>query len=303
LTADFRQGLERAEAELFALYGVEPHSRTVRLADPDLRVRVLEAGTGAPVLLVHGSGMCAATWAAVLPHLGDRRVLAVDLPGFGLSDGYRYQRPLREEFAAQSRSLLDALELDRVTIAGTSLGGMWGLCCALAAPERVVSVVSFGVPAVALPGMRGNLFFRLMTTPVVGRLVSRAPAPRSAAAARKAMADAFGPKVTAQAPDAFYDVVRAGMAKPGWGDAMWTHLNLAMRAGRQRMENVLAPAELAGITAPVCFAWGDADVYGPPEIGRRAVEQMRNATLDVVPGGHAPFLDDPEHAAALVHRC
>jgi pimeloyl-ACP methyl ester carboxylesterase len=38
-------------------------SRRVRLADPPLSVRVLEAGDGPPLLLVHGSGMSASTWA------------------------------------------------------------------------------------------------------------------------------------------------------------------------------------------------------------------------------------------------
>ena len=49
-----------AERELFALYGIEYRSRRVRLADPDLEVRVLEAGDGEPLVLVHGSGMSAA---------------------------------------------------------------------------------------------------------------------------------------------------------------------------------------------------------------------------------------------------
>jgi len=302
MTDGFPQDLERAEAALFALYGVEPHSRLVQLADPDVRVRVLEAGDGPPVLLLHGSGMCAATWAALLPHLRDRRVLAVDLPGFGLSDDYLYERPLRDELTAQARSLLDALELERAVVAGTSLGGMWALCGALGAPERVTAVASFGVPAVALPGMRSNAYFRLLTTPGVGRLFARAPAPGSANSARKSMAGALGTRVTEEAPDALYDVIRAAMAKPGWGAAMWTHLNLAMRAGRQRMENAFSPDELRAITMPVRLMWGDEDVYGDPSIGRRALEHLPDASLDVVAGGHAPFLDEPERAAELVRR-
>jgi pimeloyl-ACP methyl ester carboxylesterase len=39
---------------------------------------------------------------------------------------------------------------------GTSLGAMWALCFALEAPERVVAVVAIGMPAVALPGVRGG---------------------------------------------------------------------------------------------------------------------------------------------------
>ena len=83
---------------------------------------------------------------------------------------------------------------------------------------------------------------------------------------------------------------------------MWTHLNLAMRAGRPRPENFLREDELRRIEAPVVFIWGDHDVYGGPEIGRRAVGLMPNARLETIPGVHAPFLDDPELCARVVRE-
>ena len=44
---------------------------------------MLEAGSGEPLVLVHGSGMSAPTWAPLIARLGERRVIALDLPGFG----------------------------------------------------------------------------------------------------------------------------------------------------------------------------------------------------------------------------
>ena len=129
-----------------------------RVNDVELYYEV--AGQGEPLVLVHGSGMSAPTWAPMLAHLGDRRVHAVDLPGFGLSDPLDYSgRTLRGHAVAQLGSLLDALELEQATIAGTSLGAMWALCLALERPERVRRVVAIGIPAVALPGMKGDPFF------------------------------------------------------------------------------------------------------------------------------------------------
>lgn len=81
---------------------------------------------------------------------------------------------------------------------------------------------------------------------------------------------------------------------------MWTHLNLAMRFGRERPENHLRDDELRSIASRVQFIWGQDDVYGGPEIGRRAAELIPEARLDVMPGNHAPFLDDPERCAALI---
>ena len=54
------------------------------------------------------------------------------------------------------------------------------------------------------------------------------------------------------------------MAMPGWKRAMSSHLNLAMRSGQARPENLLSDDELRSIEAPVRFVMGDADVYGPP---------------------------------------
>src|ERR1700761_4442842 len=88
---------ETAEQRLFEACGVQVTSRRVHLSDPPLEVRVLEVGDGPPLVLIHGSGMSASTWAPLMPHLGTYRVIAFDLPGFGLSDPFDYGgRSLRE---------------------------------------------------------------------------------------------------------------------------------------------------------------------------------------------------------------
>src|SRR5436305_8629613 len=100
---------ELAERRLFAACGVQVTSRRVRLADPPVSVRVLEAGDGPPLVLVHGSGMSASTWAPLMPYLGARRLVGFDLPGFGLSDAFDYGgRPLRSHAVAPLTPLLHA---------------------------------------------------------------------------------------------------------------------------------------------------------------------------------------------------
>ena len=295
--------LIEAEARLFEHYGLQYESRTLRLADPALDVVVRETGSGPSVLFVHGSGMSGATWAPLLAHLPDRRAIAIDLPGFGLSDAYSYAgRSLRRHAVAQLSSTLDALDLARAPIVGTSLGGMWAICFALDRPDRVDAVVTLGIPAVVLPGLRGDPFFKLLSTPGIGRLVAHAPAPPNVTFARKGMAKVLGRRALEQTPDEFFEVVRLGMAKKGWGKAMWTHMKLAMRAGRPLPENALSDEELRSITAPIDMIWGDEDVYGGPQIGRRAVELLPDARLEVVRGNHAPFLDEPELCAQIVRR-
>jgi pimeloyl-ACP methyl ester carboxylesterase len=83
---------------------------------------------------------------------------------------------------------------------------------------------------------------------------------------------------------------------------MSSHLNLAMRSGRPRPENLFSDDELRGIETPVRFVMGDADVYGPPAVAERAAALMPDARVTVLEGGHAPFLDDPARCAEIIRR-
>jgi pimeloyl-ACP methyl ester carboxylesterase len=297
---DVRERLVAAERRLFDRYDVTVEAREVWLDDPPLRVRVLECGTGEPVVLVHGSGMLGSTWAPLLPHLEGRRVLAVDLPGFGLSDRYDYTgRSLRRHAVAQLRSLVDALGLSRADLVGTSLGGMWSLCFALEHPERVKTVVSLGVPAVALPGIHGDPWFTLVSRRGIGAVVVRVKPP-STRIARRSFVDVAGRAAVDRTPDEWFEVVRLGMRVPRWSRAMRSHMLLALRAGRPLPENFLTDDELHRMRVPVLFIWGEDDVYGPPEIAERAVQLMPQARLERMPGNHAPFLDDPERCGRLI---
>jgi hypothetical protein len=48
--------------------------------------------------------------------------------------------------------------------------------------------------------------------------------------------------------------------------------------------------------------WGDDDPYGGPQIGRPAAALIRDARLEVLPGHHPSFLDDPQRCGALIDR-
>jgi 2-hydroxy-6-oxonona-2,4-dienedioate hydrolase len=292
---------EQAERRLFTACGVQVTSRRVRLADPPVAVRVLEAGDGPPLVLTHGSGMSASTWGPLMPHLGAHRLIAFDLPGFGLSDAFDYgDRPLRSHAVAQLTSLLDALGLEQAPIVGTSLGGMWALCLALDAPDRVAAVASLGVPAVALPGMHGDPFFTALSTPGLRQLVVRIRSPNVATTRRSLARGVIGPRGADRAPEGFFEVVHEGTRQPGFRTAMLTHMQLAMRLGRPKPENFLSEHELRRLTVPVLMIWGDEDPYGSPEIGRRACALIPDANLEIIAGRHAPFLDDPERCGDLI---
>jgi pimeloyl-ACP methyl ester carboxylesterase len=81
-----------AESDLFAAVGADVEEFFLDLAQTGLRVRVLSHGRGPAVVLLHGASESAAIWAPLFAELGQFRLLAVDLPGHGLSDPVAFRR-------------------------------------------------------------------------------------------------------------------------------------------------------------------------------------------------------------------
>ena len=110
-----------------------------RFAEVDgLRLHYLESGhgEGAPVLLLHGWPTSSFLWRNVMPGIAQhRRVIALDLPGFGRSDkpldasySFRY-------FEKTLSGFIDALGLEKVGLAVHDLGGPVGLYWASRRPQ------------------------------------------------------------------------------------------------------------------------------------------------------------------------
>ncbi|GAA0786277.1 alpha/beta fold hydrolase [Roseibium denhamense] len=99
-----------------------------------------EANTGAPVILLHGFGGDRNTWTNIQTGLARRkRSLAFDMPGHGEAIDWPVAGNAAVAAEAVTQSL-DALELDRVHLAGHSMGGAVAALIALRAPERVASL-------------------------------------------------------------------------------------------------------------------------------------------------------------------
>ena len=124
-----------------------------------IKTNYLEAGTGDPVVLIHGSGpgvTSYANWRLVLPALAENfRVLAPDMVGFGFSE-----RPANIEYglqtwADQTVGLMDTLELPKAHLVGNSFGGAIALRIAAQHPDRVGKLVLMGSMGVPFPITEG----------------------------------------------------------------------------------------------------------------------------------------------------
>jgi len=113
------------------------------IAGPSGPLAVYErAGSGTPLLLIHGINMRAAVWAGVVDLLGDRHIIVPDLRGHGRSTG---EGPFRvPDYADDVLAVIRSRGADRVHIGGVSLGGLIGCLLAQERPDLVQSVTAFG---------------------------------------------------------------------------------------------------------------------------------------------------------------
>src|SRR6266478_6466280 len=105
------------------------------------KVHYVEAGTGSPVILLHGLADDIGVWESVIPALAAKhRVIALDQIGFGRSD-----KPLLSYRVATFVDFLDGflnqLKIKRASLVGNSLGGWVAAAFTLAHPERVERLV------------------------------------------------------------------------------------------------------------------------------------------------------------------
>lgn len=100
-------------------------------------VRVVEAGAGVPLLLIHGVGMRAEAWAPQIAALSDgHRVIAVDMPGHGDSPPLPGQ-PRLPDYVAWAARVIEALGLGPVSVAGHSMGALIAGGLAVERPELI----------------------------------------------------------------------------------------------------------------------------------------------------------------------
>jgi len=288
-----------AESNLFAAVGVEVEEFFLDLARTGLRVRILSHGRGPAVALLHGASESAAIWAPLFPELRGFRLLAVDLPGHGLSDPVAFRRgQVRQHARALIEDILDALGLDQVPVIGHSLGGMFALWHVAAGSGRICQVIAIGEPAVALPGVRVRMPLSLLTVRGLGAAVLRSPSPPGVY--RRLLAQGQGAADIAAAPDALIEALRLSARRPGNARTVASLMHAIDRFRRPRPESVLTSAELAAITTPTVFILGPDDPYLSIERARPSIDQIHGARLYQMPGGHAPWLADARHAAGLI---
>lgn len=231
------------------------------------RVRYVEGGArSAPaVVLLHGIGRDHAQWTPLATSLArHRRVVALDLPGFGVSD------PIRgavrwEELADTVLDLIACLELGRVTLIGHSMGAAISIVAAADRPEFVERLV---LVAPSCYGATRSLEDRLMAAPIVGPTVFRR---------------VVGPTV-----------LRRHVGYDGRPSAQcWTMIDAT--AAPSTIE-----ARVPRVRAPSLVIWGRDDHVVPWTHGTRLARELGAARLEILDCAHFPEEERPAVVDALI---
>jgi 2-hydroxy-6-oxonona-2,4-dienedioate hydrolase len=292
------QRYRSAENELWSHYGLAPVERWIELRDPAVRIRVVESGSGNPVLFIPGTGGTGPYWAPLVRELPHQRSIMVDRPGWGLSSPVDFRADEYRSITTRILSgVLDALGLQRVDVLGASIGALWAFRLAQAEPSRVGRVAVLGgapIRSLELP-----TFIKLLRSPI-GALMVRIPMkPGMLRGQLKALG--HGAALERGAMDEFI----------AWRLAFQRHTD-SLRHERDMVKAItgrdgfrpgvtIGDDELIGLRHPTLMVFGTEDPTGSADMWREFMARLPQGELRLVSrAGHMPWWDSPTEVAGLV---
>jgi pimeloyl-ACP methyl ester carboxylesterase len=242
------------------------------------------SGRGLPLVLLHGIGSNAKSYLplmVVLPPTVD--IIAWNAPGYATSQPLAQAKPTPRDYAAALARLLDALAVERVLLAGHSLGCLFAASFATQVPDRVAALA--------------------LLSPALGYKVSPGAALPPAVQARIDEIQTLGPQEFAAKRAA--RLVHNAQRNPRVLTAVREAMAAVNPAGYVQAVHALGAGDLvadaARINAPTFVATGAADVITPPLNARTVYSALRNPAgyHEVAGAGHALPQEKPEAVAGL----
>jgi pimeloyl-ACP methyl ester carboxylesterase len=266
-------------SQFIAVDGMQVHLRDEGVRDDPL-----------PILLLHGTSASLHTWdgwvAALAP---TRRVIRIDLPGFGLTGPNPSGDYSAQSYVPHVARVLDRLGIERAVWVGNSFGGQVAWMAAILNPERVGALIlidAAGYPFVpeSLP-----LGFRLALDPDMAPIV-RNLLPRFVVA--ESVRETYGDP--GKVSEATIDLYYALALREGNRQALIDRFAQGLAAHGAMSERI------PEIRAPTLILWGGRDRLIPPDNGDRFHADIVGSQLTLFPAlGHIPHEEDP---AATVAR-
>jgi pimeloyl-ACP methyl ester carboxylesterase len=267
-----------------------PVERIVRdITARGVRMRVVEAGQGSPLVLIHGFLVSHREYDDIIDPLARRfRVIAPDLPGFGESEKpspTRYPYGL-ETFAEAIADLIAAFGVGRAAILGHSMGAAVALTLAADHPELVQRLVLEDALCYPFPL---SVKARIPLLPIIGAIVFKQLYGRALFRAYF-REDVFRPGADFPLAriDRHYDLFNTPSSRES-----------AYAVMRAILDTRPVVARVTRVTAPSLVIWGREDRLIPVASAQRLARELPSARLEIMDAGHSPHEERPREFVAL----
>jgi pimeloyl-ACP methyl ester carboxylesterase len=263
-------------------------TRELRRVDVDgTPVNYVDLGSGdrEPVVLVHGLGGQWQNWLENIPRIAqERRVLAFDLPGFGLTPKLADSVSI-PGYGRFVDSFAETLDLGEVAVVGNSMGGFIAGEVAIQFPSRVSRLV-----LVSAAGISSAATARapILTAGRVAAAVTAYGAARYRELAARPLSRHLSLAMVARHPrplkaDLAYEGFFKGAGKPGFDTALRASLDYDFRE------------RLPGLRVPSLIVWGEKDAIIPSRDANefeRLIPDSRKVVMRDT--GHIPMAERPQ---------
>lgn len=251
-----------------------------------LNIRYVQAGDGPVVLLLHGLAASLLTWYCNIDVLASAgyRVIAPDLPGFGESD-----KPSHLDYSPDSAAdfvydFTQELELERLSVVGSSAGGVIAGLVALEHPDMVEKMVLVGSGGF---GREVSWFLRVISIPVLGDLVYQ-PWLNNRMGATKQLF---------YRPPAILDELLPEMNRlkllPGARSAMLRSVRSSVNLMGLRPQGYILE-RLKSCPVPLMTIWGADDIIIPVSHAEAVRRELHESVVRIIPRcGHWPHMEQP----------
>lgn len=242
-----------------------------------------------PIVLLHGTSASLHTWDGWTEALkGQRRVIRMDLPGFGLTgpmpDG-NYRLTRYSEFVI---ALMDHLGVQKAVLAGNSFGGNLAWKVAVDHPQRVSKLVLVDAAGYPYDAQSVPIGFKIAQIPALKPLMQNT-LPRSMI--ESSVRNVYGDPsmVTEELVDRYYELTLRAGNRAALGE------RFSQSPGGEFAQ------QIPSITQPTLILWGGQDRLIPPnnaEKFKQDIQGSRVVMFDAL--GHVPHEEDPAATVAAV---
>ena len=256
-----------------------------------VRIHYVVAGDGPPLLLLHGLGAGSITWALNIEPLSQKyTVYALDVPGLGDSDKPNMDYNIKSG-ALSVKRFIESLEIEHVSLAGCSMGGMIALKTAIDFPNMVDNLIL--VDAAGL-GKNVTWLIRVLSIPVIGEILENPSLRRTRAYLKSVF---YNQKLV---QNGILNEIHRTRNSPGAKEA-----TLKMIRGTLGLRGIhdewIMTEHMKNLDIPVLIIWGAKDMIIPVQNAYNAVYESPSIKLCVFDRcGHWPQMEKSTEFNKLV---